>query len=43
VAAANANATALTFTFGRRLASGDHTVAVVVDGVRSRATPFTVP
>lgn len=42
-AAANANAAALTFTFGRLLPSVDHTVAVVVDGVRSRATPFTVP
>jgi hypothetical protein len=40
---ANINPAGLTFTFGRLLHTGDHTVAIVVDGVRSRAVTFTVP
>ncbi len=39
---ANANATALTFTFQRLLPAGEHTVAVDVDGSRSHTVPFTV-
>ena len=40
---ADADPAELTFTFGRLLRTGDHTVAIVVDGVRSRAVMFTVP
>ncbi len=40
--AANANATALTFTFQILLPAGQHTVAVDVDGSRSHTVPFTV-
>lgn len=39
---ANANATALTFTFQRLLATGEHTLAVDVDGSRSHTVSFTV-
>lgn len=37
------NPAGLIFTFGRLLPSGDHTIAVVIDGIRSRAMAFTVP
>jgi hypothetical protein len=41
-APANAGATSLTFTFQRLLTTGQHTVAVDVDGSRSHTVPFTV-
>jgi hypothetical protein len=42
-ASANAGPAALSFRFNRLLGSGRHTVAVEVDGQRSRTVPFTVP
>jgi hypothetical protein len=42
-APANANPAALSFLFNRLLDTGRHTVAVEVDGQRSRAVAFTVP
>lgn len=42
-AAANASFAALSFTFQRLLTSGNHKVAVDVDGSRSHDTPFVVP
>jgi Pvc16 N-terminal domain len=42
-APANAAPAALSFLFNRLLETGRHTVAVVVDGQRSRVVTFTVP
>ena len=42
-ASANASFSALSFTFQRLLASGNHKVAVDVDGSRSHDTPLVVP
>ncbi|MGE5287162.1 MAG: DUF4255 domain-containing protein [Micromonosporaceae bacterium] len=39
----NADPSALSFLFNRLLGAGQHTVAVDVDGQRSRAAGFTVP
>jgi hypothetical protein len=42
-AGGNADPSALSFRFNRLLSAGQHTVAVDVDGQRSRVVPFTVP